>query len=325
MIRIITIAFFLLLAAPVANAQTAEPPIGSILDVEGDGNLIMRASEEGKAYPAKLNDQIYRNDVLQTGPNADSRMLAVLIDESRFTFGTDSKFKVDEYAFDDNDDRANMARYNVPQGVFLYVSGLMTKKTNPDVKIATPYGSIGIRGTTVWGGQLGEQYGVFVDEGEVTLESKRGHIMIKSGQGTTLSGLNKVPERPRTLGDDIVSAARSTVSLGDADKIKERMESAKKKYPDMIALHKSYIDSARQQQLDNTGSVRRQGRGILKIEQDRQDEKMKGQNTETPTEMRDESPAQIPAPAPAEAPVDTGPKPDPKTEPAAPKKAADPL
>jgi hypothetical protein len=320
---------FLVFVVPfsVRAQDTTEPPIGSIVELEGDGNLIMRAAEQGKSYPAHLNDQVSRNDVIQTGTTSGSRALIVMIDESRFTLGENASFKVDEYAYNDTDTTTNMARYSVTQGAFLYTSGLMTKKENPDVKITTNYGSIGIRGTSVWGGNLGEQYGVYVGEGLVSLETNRGHVFINPGQGTSVTGVNAIPERPKALPPEIITAAKSTVALKNLDQIKTRLSAVHETHPAMIAKHEEFIHQQRLQQLDNPGSVRRQGRGLLKIEQDRQDERIKlrksEENVTPPTDehkaeaLKKEEPAVV-------APVK--PQAEERAEPApAEKKHADPL
>lgn len=280
MIRLVLcLSFCLGLMAPIAvwaqNAVVvAEPPIGTLVDIEGAGNLVMRAAEQGKSYAAHTKDTVFRNDILQTGPNG-GRLVVLLIDDSRFTLGENTRFKIDEYAYDDKDNAANGARYNILQGAFLYTSGLMTKKDNPDVKIATPYGSIGIRGTSLWGGNLGAQYGVYVDDGEVSLETKRGHIRVIAGNATSINSIDSVPERPKPLPPEILAAAKQTVELKDIDKIKERITEAGKNHPAMITAHKDYLRTSRLKQVDTGGSVRRQNRGVLKIEQDRQDERKK--------------------------------------------------
>lgn len=298
MLRILTLTVITLvtLSCPVlAQEQVKEPPIGTLAEVQGEGNLIMRAAEDGKAYPAHIKDLVYRNDVLQTGPHGfpgtngkgatpDARMLLVLIDESRFTLGDSARFKVDEYAYDDHDKTANNAVYEMLQGAFLYTSGLMTKTDDPQVKVITPYGSIGIRGTSIWGGNLGAQYGVYVDEGEVTIETKRGHVMVSAGNATSINGINAVPQKPAPLSPEIITAAKSTVALQNVDKIKLRMAEIGLTHKDMIAAHSQYIHTIRIDQADDKSSVRKRGRGVLKIEQDRQDERKKLWDQENPPE-----------------------------------------
>ena len=283
MLRIVTAALIAVLAfaAPVLAQNMNEPPIGTLVDVEGNGNLLMRATEDGKAYPAKLNDVVYRNDVVQTGTSG-ARILLVLIDESRFTLGDNARFKVDEYAYDSHDTAGNNALYSLLQGAFLYTSGFMTKTDSPQVKIETPYGSIGIRGTSIWGGNLGAQYGVYVDEGEVSIETKRGHTRVVAGDATSINSINSIPEKPKPLAPEIIAAAKQTVALKNIDQIKLHMAAASLKHKDMVEAHSQYIHTIRLDQADQSKSVRKRGRGVLKIEQDRQDERKKLWDEENP-------------------------------------------
>ncbi|MDB5491679.1 MAG: hypothetical protein JWO78_1528 [Micavibrio sp.] len=320
-------------APALAQEQRKEPPIGTLAEVQGEGNLIMRAAEDGKAYPAHVKDLVYRNDVLQTGPHGlpgdngkggrpDARMLLVLIDESRFTLGENARFKVDEYAYDDKDKTTNNAIYEMLQGAFLYTSGFMTKIDNPAVRIQTPYGTIGIRGTSIWGGNLGAQYGVYVDEGDVSIETKRGHVMVPAGKATSINNINSIPQKPAPLSPEVIAAAKDTVKLQDIDKIKLRLAEINAMHKDMIVAHSQYIHATRIDQADDKSSVKKRGRGVMKIEQDRQDERkklweednpeavdpmsVKDPPAKTPNETKPSAPASVnapTAPTPPAAPV----------------------
>lgn len=234
-----TFLAFVMLAVPAIAQDAAPAPIGVMLDLEGEGNLIMRSNEAGQAYPAKINDPVFMNDIIQTGPGA--KALIVLVDESRFTLGENARFKIDKYVYDDENPKINHSRYSVMQGVFLYTTGLITKDvTNPDVQIATPYGSIGIRGTTVWGGPIDDDaYSVFVDSGEISFETKRGRIRVIAGEGTTIRNLNSIPERAKIWPTEKVDRAKATVSLKAVEAAKERLATFKAEQPAMLEKHKA--------------------------------------------------------------------------------------
>lgn len=236
------LAALMLTLSPLA-VMAQDAPIGALVEVEGDGALIMRAAEQGKAYPAKADDPVYANDVLQTGPGG--RMLALLIDDSQFTLGENSRFKIDEYAYDDEDNTNNMARYNVLQGTFLYVSGLVAKKENPDVKIATPYGAIGIRGTTVWGGALEDEFSVFTSEGEVTFETNRGRIRIPQGEGSVIRNINSIPERTKVWAPEKIAKATSTVGFKNVERVKQRIALQQQTHAAMVARHRDLMRAKR--------------------------------------------------------------------------------
>lgn len=263
-------------------ALPAAAPIGTLLEVEGEGNLIMRAAEAGKAYPAKINDTIYTDDLIQSGPG--SKILVMLIDDTRFTLGENSRLKIDEYVYDDTSDVSNMARYNVLQGVFLYTSGLVAKKANPDVKIMTGYGSIGIRGTTVWGGTIDDQYSVFVDDGEIAFETNRGRIRVMAGEGTTIRSLNSIPERARLWAPEKINSAKEKIALKDPAKVKERMAAYKQKQPEFIARHKEFMRARNQNRIENQNprdSIKRLDNKPQAIEPEKKTEMKPGANNPT--------------------------------------------
>ncbi len=245
MIRMLAPFFVIAIVLFFPVAAMAQPaPIGTVIEVEGAQALVMRAAEQGKAYPVKPDDAVYMNDVLQTG--ADGRMLVLLLDDSRFTLGENARFKIDEYVYDDENDSGNKARYNVLQGVFLYASGMIAKKENPDIKISIPYGSIGIRGTTVWGGLLDEEYSVFVDDGEVTVETNRGRVRVAKGEGTAIRNANAIPERAKVWGEQKATRARNTIGLKNVAQVKERVALQQKNHAAMVAQHRAAMRAQRQ-------------------------------------------------------------------------------
>jgi hypothetical protein len=239
MVRVFASLFFMAatLFAPVM-AMAQGTPIGVVITAEGEGALVMRAAE-GQAYPAKADDAVYLNDVLHTGP--DGRMAILLIDDSQFTLGENSRLKIDEYVYDDENNTNNKARYSVMQGVFLYVSGMVAKKDVPDVKITTPYGGIGIRGTTVWGGLLDDEYSVFCADGEVTVETNRGRIRVGPGEGTVIRHPNSIPERAKTWGAPKVTRATDTVAIRDVEKSKERVAYHQQNRQDMLLKNREAV------------------------------------------------------------------------------------
>lgn len=244
----VVIILLFLTTGPVLAQTASAPPIATIVDVEGTGNFVMRAAEEGKTYPAQVNDPLYLNDVLVTGAESGARMVVVFIDDSHFTLSENTKFKADEYAYDDADTSGNKARYNILQGSFAYVSGLMTKKPNPDAQIATPYGTIGIRGTSLWGGRTDGQYGVYVDEGTVDFANKAGRAAnISAGKSTLVSSFNAAPAPARTFDRASLEPLRSRLALKNEGAVRMRMETLRHNHPAMVAAHRGYMQKMKLQ------------------------------------------------------------------------------
>ena len=207
-------------SAPVhaqADVQAADI-VGTLLEAEGTVSLVVQDAEP---KPLKLNDPIHMNDVIETG--AASRAFVQLIDDTELTLGENAQMTIDEYVFDEEDTAANKGRYSVLRGAFLYSSGLIAKKDNPDVTVNTPYGSIGIRGTTFWGGDIDGEYGVLVTEGRVSVQTERGRIFVNKGQGTSLRARTSIPARAAVWPEEKTERATQAIALKNAAVVRERV------------------------------------------------------------------------------------------------------
>ncbi|MCB9978100.1 MAG: FecR domain-containing protein [Rhodospirillales bacterium] len=158
----------------------APQPIGSVVETEGSVTF----SGTNGTSAARPQDNIYPYATIKTGPQ--SRALILLIDDTEITLGENAELSLDEYVFDPGDPQENKGRFSFLRGAFVYVSGMLAKRSPPDVTLKTSYGSIGIRGTTVWGGPVDDGFGVFVENGEVLFNGESGSVRVPQGAGTFL-------------------------------------------------------------------------------------------------------------------------------------------
>ncbi|MBI1214811.1 MAG: hypothetical protein GC185_03210 [Alphaproteobacteria bacterium] len=231
------IVAFLALAMPAAHAQqqaeqTAPAAasasndddnavIGTVMEVQG--TAIIQDAQGGAGHTATVDGEVHMNDVVTTG--AASHIFIQLIDDTEWSLDENSRFKVDEYVFDPDDGSQNKARYSVLQGAFNYVSGLVAHgRADPDVKIATPVGSIGIRGTDFWGGEIDGQYGVLVNEGKVDVQTQGGSTTVGKGLGTFISGPRGKPSAARAWSQKRLSKIRKLVELKRQPRIQKRIQ-----------------------------------------------------------------------------------------------------
>jgi len=98
------------------------------------------------------------------------------------------------------------------KGAFLFVGGKIEGPTGGNVAIKTPVGTLGVRGTTVWGGFIDGGYGVLVLDGEVTVNTRHGQVTLQKGQGTMIYG-NKAPNKAAPWPDQRVKAAVATITF----------------------------------------------------------------------------------------------------------------
>ncbi len=206
-------------AAAHAADQKPEGVVGTIMDVEGTATVTPDGQTAAKSLA--LKDPIHMNDAIATGPK--SRVVVLLIDNTKFTLSENTKLTVDKYVFDPDNAANDKAQYSILAGTFEYVSGLIAKKKNPDVTIGTPYGSIGIRGTKLWAGQLKDSYGVHVDEGAVQFRNDGGQVLVNKGQGTAVKSRKAPPPPAFVFTNEQMQFIAQTVFLANAAAVLERI------------------------------------------------------------------------------------------------------
>ncbi|HTK84889.1 MAG TPA: FecR domain-containing protein, partial [Patescibacteria group bacterium] len=161
---LVILAITVLFASPThAQQQQAAAPaddptvIGTLIEVEGSATMTRPGQS---AIVAASEMPVHMNDVIDTAAGAKADIL--FIDNTEVTLGEKAELKVDEYVYDPENMNSNKGRFSIPQGPFQFVTGQIDKVSNPDVKISTAYGAIGVRGTTIVGGNVDDSYGIFV-------------------------------------------------------------------------------------------------------------------------------------------------------------------
>ncbi|WFU18230.1 FecR domain-containing protein [Bradyrhizobium sp. CB3481] len=125
--------------APAADAQAPEEPIGNVATVTGSASVIRNDT----TTPLKVKDDIYLNDVVQTGANA--ALGITFIDNTTFNLKANTKIAIDNYVYEDGG-KSNAAIFDVAKGTAAFVAASVAK--TGDMKITTPTATLGIRGTT---------------------------------------------------------------------------------------------------------------------------------------------------------------------------------
>ncbi len=242
-ILIIVLAAATLLAgpAPLEPAYAEDGGIiGTIQEVEGTVTVM---SSGGAKVLAAIDTPMHEHDTIVTGPA--SRAFVLLIDNTELTLSENTTLRFDDYAYDNEDDTENKGVYSILQGTFLYVSGLVAKKENPDVTVNTPYGAIGIRGTEFWGGDIDGVYGILVNDGQVSVRNESGAVALAKGEGTTLRSRREAPLRGVRWGDEKIQRAVASVSLKNRAQIRQRIQQKQEWYRTLRAEHKERLRAKR--------------------------------------------------------------------------------
>lgn len=244
------IALVFVLAGPahaqtdaVAAQVTAGQVVGTLIDAEG---IVTLLTPGDTPRTAAANAPIHMNDLIET--DAGGRAFILLMDETELTLGENTQLTIDEYFFDEEDNTNNKGRYSILRGAFLYTSGLIAKKDNPDVQVKTPYGSIGIRGTSFWGGDIDGEYGILVTAGRVSVQTERGRIYVDEGHGTSLRSATSIPARSSVWAEEKIGRAVQTIALKTTqDTMRQKIAAQAEAQKDLRLKHKEYLQQHRQQ------------------------------------------------------------------------------
>ena len=126
----LVVAALFALQSTVSNAQTM---IGQASGVkpQADGTV---------AGPLKSGSNVHESETVRTGTVGQANLR--FLDQSTLNVGPTSVIKLDKYVYDPNKQSGAIA-IEATRGAFRFVAGSQNKA---DVKIKTPYGTLGVRG-----------------------------------------------------------------------------------------------------------------------------------------------------------------------------------
>jgi hypothetical protein len=114
--------------------------IGQIKTVKGSAHV----ERSGKRLPAAAGMQLRQADTVVTG--ADGSVGITFLDNSLFSAGPNSVLALDKYRFDSTT-HAGELEASLKKGSVAVVSGKMVKQSPESLRIRTPSGIMGARGT----------------------------------------------------------------------------------------------------------------------------------------------------------------------------------
>ena len=204
--RLYTLALTLVLSTGALSLNAMAAPIGSVTKLEA----VVTASQKDQTRRLEPASQIHFRDNLRSGPSA--RLEATLADDTVLTLGENARMTIDEFVYNPAK-KNNRLAIKVSQGAFLFVGGKIEEPAGGNVVIKTPVGTLGVRGTTVWGGYIDGGYGVLVLSGEVDVMTKKGRVKLAAGQGTMVYKDRK-PMAAGAWPADRTERAVKTISFG---------------------------------------------------------------------------------------------------------------
>jgi len=191
MVRNIFILVFVITLPMMAN-------IGKIVAIKGDAQII----RDDKKIIAKLGSLVLKNDELSTKDNTKLQLL--FNDNTVITIGKNSKFKVNEYLFDESKDSYE-ASFGLLKGTFRTITGKIGKVAPSKFKLNSKTSSIGIRGTHILSRMAIVGDRIVCVEGEIIITHlKSGKtIILKAGEFVDVSADSDVLKAQKLTQKDI--------------------------------------------------------------------------------------------------------------------------
>jgi len=194
----------LLALLPALSAQAGD--VGHVLRIQGQ---VTAATASATSHPLAVGDRIAEGERLSTGPGA--RLMAEFDDGSELTLGEKTDFTIDELVLQSG--HAN-ALFRLGGGAFRLVGGAIARQPDHRMEVATAFGTIGIRGTDVWGGAIEHPLDVFLLEGEVSISTPQGTVILNQpGQGTSVTASGLAPLPAHNWSQDLRQRAFATISF----------------------------------------------------------------------------------------------------------------
>lgn len=159
----------------------------------------------------RTGELVHAGDRITTGGNA--RLEILFTDGGKLTLGEKAEVTVDRYLFDSKAGRGD-SLISIAKGAFLAATGAIAKQDNQPYKVKTPLATIGIRGTSFWGGDLDGGFKVLMLDGKgVVVESEQGKVeLTEPNQGTGVEP-GQAPNAPTIWGGEKKVRAFATVTF----------------------------------------------------------------------------------------------------------------
>jgi VCBS repeat-containing protein len=123
-----------------AGTAAAAKVVGHVVKMTGSASIV----RNGVTIDVNNGDNVYQNDVVQTGSGSTLGM--VMIDGTTFNLTANARLMMNDLTYDAASS-SNTSLFTLVQGAATFVAGQVAK--TGDMKVSTPVATMGIRGTAV--------------------------------------------------------------------------------------------------------------------------------------------------------------------------------
>ena len=185
-------------------ASIEEVVAGKVTRIKGSAIAIQNAQPRILG----VGSEIQLGDIISTGAN--SRLELRMSDDSVFNLGEKTNFVVMEYDLKQN---RGSAAFRLMSGALNVVSGKIAALGDSQFRIETELATVGIRGTEIWLGTLGDHFEVAMWSGTgVSVKTRGGEVVItEPNQGVLVRGADTKPDAPEGWARPKLAAAWAAV------------------------------------------------------------------------------------------------------------------
>ncbi len=162
-------------------------PIGLVERLEG----LVQITRDGSVIDIEKGAEILIDDIISTGEGAE--VFLRFDDQMNFHLGENGRLQITEFIYNEINSEG-LQVLSIISGAFSYVSGLVAGANPASVRLDTPYGTIGIRGTKI----LGK---VDLEANELTVTVLSGRVIL-SQDDEEVADISKPYETLRVKHDD---------------------------------------------------------------------------------------------------------------------------
>lgn len=196
------LALLIVILAVAPSSALAQEAAGTITRLKGEA----MAGVADLRRPLAVGSPIYVGDRITTGTR--TRVEMTMADGSVITLGDGSEFTIGDF---EAEERGRV--FGLLRGVFLAVSGTLSSGSTSLLTIGTPFGTIGVRGTTLWGTQSAEKLEVVLIDGRIFVESRGRRIELTTPRTATTVLPGAAPTPPAPVSEEELEAARRTIAF----------------------------------------------------------------------------------------------------------------